>query len=311
MFVTLFAVTFSINSQDLDFDGKVFKIQSADPNSKGKFIDADGHTLGKDGTKIQLWDGNDEAHQNWKFVRFSYMGAKNIYFIVNMSSNAGEYNYLTPSTENIGKNGVEIGLSKKGQKPSDKSFNSRVNSFVRQVWKVTKNDDNTYRIEAALKYYEGVILDADGYTQGNNGGGVHLWEPLNNPNQGWNLIPLMKVKRYKIGDKHPDGGIVVSVDSEGTSGTMMWLDNEQKFSFDEAKAKAIEFGNGWRLPSKSQLKKYETNLHRKSTFQFTDFYYWTGELNKEGFAYYVRFSDGYAHYGPIGNKFNICLVKNF
>ena len=100
-------------------DKKIFKIQSADPNSKGKFLDADGLTLGQNATKIQLWDGNNEPHQNWMFVKFTYMGAKNLYHILNMSTKAGEYNYLSPSAENIGKNGAK-GMSE---------------TFFSQVWR--------------------------------------------------------------------------------------------------------------------------------------------------------------------------------
>ena len=130
MFVALFVVTIAVHAQSLN--GKTFKIQSAAPNSKGKVIDADGYTLGKNGTKIQLWDMNGASHQNWQF-QFAGRGANN-YYIISMSPRAGKFNFLEASGGHLANNGgiVQLWENNLGGK--------------NQLWKVTKNSDGNYRI---------------------------------------------------------------------------------------------------------------------------------------------------------------------
>lgn len=185
MFVALFVVTIAVHAQSLN--GKTFKIQSAAPNSKGKVIDADGYTLGKNGTKIQLWDMNGASHQNWQF-QFAGRGANN-YYIISMSPRAGKFNFLEASGGHLANNGgiVQLWENNLGGK--------------NQLWKVTKNSDGNYRIVTTEPNGKGASLDADGYTQGKNGGKVQLWQPLNNANQAWKLIPLESKKITITGPK--------------------------------------------------------------------------------------------------------------
>lgn len=293
MFVALFAVTVGANAQSLN--GKIFKIQSAAPGSKGKVIDADGYTLGKNGTKIQLWENNNATHQQWQF-QFAGRGANN-YYIISMSPRAGKINFLDASGGHLANNGGIVQLWKNNLGGKN------------QLWKVTKNSNGTYRIANTAVAAKGASLDADGYTQGKNGGKIQLWEALNNKNQEWNLISL--VKTYKVGEKLPNGAIVTSVKNDGTHGQAIWLDNTQKFNYMEAQAKVAKLGKGWSLPNQNELKEFQRNLHKKSTVKFTNFYYWASGRKNKDYADYVRFGDGYSHYGPVTNKFNICLIYNF
>lgn len=159
-------------------NGKTFVIQSAAPGSQGRVIDSDGYTLGKNGTKVQLWQddkAHDYMHQRWKFVA-SDKGS-DLYYILSMSKAAGKYNYLDASYADLGKNGGKIQLWEDNGGTDN------------QLWKVTRNSNGTYRIASAHPNAQGRCLDADGYTQGKNGGKVQLWQSLNNKNQEWNLIP--------------------------------------------------------------------------------------------------------------------------
>ncbi len=184
--VALFATTVLLNAQSLN--GKAFKIQSMAPNSKGKVIDADGTTLGKNGTKIQLWQSNNAQHQKWKF-QFAGRGANN-YYIISMSPRAGKHNFLDASGASLGKNGGIVQLWKNNYGGKN------------QLWKVTRNSNGSYRIASEQAMAKGASLDADGYTQGKNGGKVQLWQPLNNVNQAWKLIPIA-TKLKPIGPGEP------------------------------------------------------------------------------------------------------------
>jgi len=177
--VVLFATIVSINAQNLN--GKTYTIQSTGPVANGRVIDADGYTLGKNGTKVQLWDKNGVSHQNWKFV-FANKG-KNTYYIISSSSRAGTYKFLDASAIDIGKNGGAVQLWK------DNGYAKGSGAEANQLWIVTKNKNGTYRITSAHPKARGACLDADGYTQNKNGGKVQLWQRLNNKNQAWKLIP--------------------------------------------------------------------------------------------------------------------------
>lgn len=159
--------------------GKVFVIQSKAPNANGRVIDADGYTLGKNGTKIQLWDKNGVEHQSWKFIA-SGKGA-DLYYIVSMSSKAGAVKFLEISYADLGKNGGVVQLWEDNR-------NAAGDGEPNQLWKVTQNADGSYRIASAHPKSNGASLDADGYTQNKNGGKVQIWQALDNANQKWNLI---------------------------------------------------------------------------------------------------------------------------
>ena len=303
VFVALFTATISINAQSLN--GKTFVIQSMGPVANSRVLDADGYTLGKNGTKVQLWDKNGSVHQNWTF--HSANKGTNSYYIVSAAPRAGKHKFLDANAnDDLAKNGCGIQLWE------DNGYSSKGNpnkAVANQIWIVTKNRNGTYRISMATPIARGASLDADGYTQNKNGGKVQLWQRLNNKNQAWKLIS--SIKTYKVGDRHPDGGIVVKVNKKGTHGTMMWLDDSKKFSHNEAKSKVASLGKGWQLPAWQGLQETYRNLHKTGKIKFSGTYYWSSWRPSKEFAKYVRFTDGYTSDGPARNKFNICPTKRF
>lgn len=129
------------------------------------------------------------------------------------------------------------------------------------------------------------------------------------------IYPNTKVSNdvvYKIGDKHPDGGIVFEVNKDGKHGRMIQVITSEKFSHDEAKAKVTSLGTGWELPDWQFLQKIYRNVHKKQIVTFPDTYYWSSWRPSKEFAKYVRFhDDGFTYDGPARNKFGICPVKRF
>jgi hypothetical protein len=116
---------------------------------------------------------------------------------------------------------------------------------------------------------------------------------------------------FKIGDMHPDGGIVYEVTSDRKHGKMIKVIDDETFTHDEAKAKVVTMGSGWQLPVWTDLQKIYTGLHKTKIITFTGLYYWSSWRPSAEFAKYVRFSDGYTSDGPATNKFNICPTKSF
>ena len=144
-FVVVCTTAIALNAQSLN--GKNFFIQSMGLNADGRVIDADGYTLGKNGTKIQLWDKNGSAHQNWIFV-YANKG-KDVYQIVNGSPKAKAAKYLDADYGDLGKNGGKIQLYQNANSEN-------------QLWRVTKNADCSYRIQSVHPLAKGACLDADG-----------------------------------------------------------------------------------------------------------------------------------------------------
>ena len=225
VFAVLFAATITGYAQGLS--GKTFVIQSLGPGANARVIDADWNTLGKNGTKIQLWDKNGSENQNWNFV-YAHKG-KDVYQIVSSSPKAGIYKYLDANYDDLGKNGGKVQLYQDANSQN-------------QLWKVTKNTDDSYRIQSMHPKAKGACLDADGHTQNKNGGKVQMWQYLNNKNQAWKLISLDAVsntlkagKTLKAGQKLVstngkfmlllqafDGNLCVYKYNNGTQGGFVW-----------------------------------------------------------------------------------------
>ena len=160
-------------------DGRVFLIQSTAPGAAGRVLDADGRGLGRNGTTVQLWEPNGAPHQNWKFIPSDK--GENWYRIVSTSPRAGAVIYLDAAYHQLGTNGAGVALYGDNR-------NAAGMGEPNQYWVVTKNPDGSYRIASAHPRANGASLDADGYTQMNNGGKVQTWQWANNPNQKWLLI---------------------------------------------------------------------------------------------------------------------------
>ncbi len=175
---TLFSINFFLPAQDLD--GNVFIIQSKGTNAEGRVIEADYNDLGKTGSKVQLWDMKASSHQTWKF-EVTGDGVNRYYYIVNQSPKAGKYKYLEAAWTTLGQDGGRVQLWE---------FNgaSNLKYGANQIWQVTKNNDGSYSIISAHPKSEGKVLEAESFTQQNNGGKVHLYFNVNTPNQTWNLL---------------------------------------------------------------------------------------------------------------------------
>jgi hypothetical protein len=71
-------------------------------------------------------------------------------------------------------------------------------------------------------------------------------------------------------------------------------DFEEKFMFsDEAKKAVCELGNGWRLPTITELEQIYNNLHKIGIGNFTGAY-WSSTENQGTFPWYFNFYHGKA-----------------
>ena len=79
-----------------------------------------------------------------------------------------------------------------------------------------------------------------------------------------------------------------------------------QMTWDEAKRACSELGNGWRLPTKEELKEIYTQLHKKGRGKFKDAGYWSGtEMDMDDGAYHVTFlTNGYANGASKGEVFD-------
>lgn len=75
-------------------------------DSEVGYLDADAHTLGKRGTKIQLWTKNDTEHQKWQFNKV--LDEK--YHIICASPETEGIKYLNAHGPDVGENGGRLQL---------------------------------------------------------------------------------------------------------------------------------------------------------------------------------------------------------
>lgn len=160
-------------------DNKVFVIQSEGVKSAGRVIEADYTSVGKNGAKVHLWDMQYTPHQTWKFE--ALIGGINLYYIINQSPKAGKYKYLEAAWTTLDLDGGKVQLWE---------FNDGVNGrySAHQVWQVLQNSDGSYSILSAHPKSNGKALEADSFTQQNNGGKIHLYFDIKNQSQVWNLL---------------------------------------------------------------------------------------------------------------------------
>lgn len=177
LLLSILLVNYSLVAQNLD--NKVFVIQSKGTKAKGRVIEADYNNLGKNGAKIHLWDMQGTTHQTWKFE--ALIDGVNLYYIINQSPKAGKYKYLEAAWTTLGLDGGKIQLWE---------FNDGVNKRygANQVWQVFKNNNGSYSILSAHPRSIGKALEADSFTQQNNGGKIHLYFDVKNQNQVWSLL---------------------------------------------------------------------------------------------------------------------------
>ncbi len=85
---------------------------------------------------------------------------------------------------------------------------------------------------------------------------------------------------YKIGDMHPCGGIVFSVNATGDKGYVVATQDVGRFAFAEA-AQAVKsaLGDGWIMPNKDQLNEIYLNVHKKGLGDFKPEMYRSGQAS--------------------------------
>jgi len=174
-------------SQADPLDGKVFRIKSISEKANGRCLDADANTLGKNGTKIQLWDCHSGGgpNQDWKFERVG----DDTYLIKSQVSKT-KVVALDADWPTLGENGSKVQLW---------TTHGRAN----QQWIVKKNPNGTYRISSAEPKAKKMSLDADSHDL-MNGTKVQLWSQNGNPVQQWALIeskngkPVNKIKNVSV-----------------------------------------------------------------------------------------------------------------
>ncbi len=284
-----------------DLNGKEFLIASAAPKAEGRVLDTDGYTLGKNGTKVQLWqqDGDhDYMHQKWKFIKDP---DADTYHILSMSDATRGVIYLDADSYSFTKNGGKVQLWDRNDADNN------------QAWKVTKNSNGTYRITSAAPKAGNRCLDADSYTFNRNGGKVLLWAPHGGPNQQWNLIPVEEKTVYKPGDSHPCGGIVVSVEEGGEAGLITAYKDLGKYSYADAISVSRDLpGGGWAMPLKRHLNTMYENLHKKGLGNFKNEIYRSGEASTyPSYPWSQNFANGKQE-GNALNNLTLCRpVKAF
>ncbi|MEM1323928.1 MAG: RICIN domain-containing protein [Bacteroidota bacterium] len=171
-------------------DGKTFRIKAVSEKANGRCLDADAGSVGKNGTKIQLWDchGGGGPNQDWMFEKVG----DDTYLI---KSKVGPTNVVALDADGYtyNKNGGKVQLWKTHGGPN-------------QQWIVKQNSNGTYRISSAAPQAGGRSLDADSHN-GMNGTKVQLWSPNGNPVQQWALIesnngrPVKRITNVAQGKK--------------------------------------------------------------------------------------------------------------
>ncbi|MFF4132254.1 RICIN domain-containing protein [Streptomyces mirabilis] len=127
----------------------------------GRCVDADLNTIGTNGTKVQLWDCNHSAQQNWILY-----GDGTI-----RSSKNGKC--LDADLNTIGSNGTKVQLW-------------TCNGKSQQKWSITGGTTSaTHRIVSRYSYR---CVDADLNTIGSNGTKVQLWDCNSQPQQNWRTL---------------------------------------------------------------------------------------------------------------------------
>lgn len=71
-------------------------------------------------------------------------------------------------------------------------------------------------------------------------------------------------------------------------------DFEEQMNWQQAKSTCNDLGNGWRLPTKSELELMCGELHQRGIGNFQDDYYWSSSEEESSKAWTFAFYDGHA-----------------
>ncbi|MBK7099216.1 MAG: hypothetical protein IPH58_13840 [Sphingobacteriales bacterium] len=117
-------------------------------------------------------------------------------------------------------------------------------------------------------------------------------------------------QKYKIGDTHPCGGIVFSVDATGTKGFIAASKDAGHLTYAEAVAPNA-MGQGWKLPNNKLLKEMYTNLAKKKLGGFKPELYRSSESGYASYPWALHFGTGKEETSALNNKTLCRAVKEF
>jgi len=118
----------------------------------------------------------------------------------------------------------------------------------------------------------------------------------------------VQAQTYKIGDTHPCGGIVFTVDASGQKGFVAYTEDLGKYNFaDAGKVITEKLGAGWTMPNKDQLNQMYVNLHKAGLGNFKPETYRTGQ--ESGYPMYP-WAQNFANGKQEGNgRFNLTRIR--
>lgn len=117
----------------------------------------------------------------------------------------------------------------------------------------------------------------------------------------------VEAQTYKVGDKHPGGGIVASVDATGTKGLAVEDKDSGPFTPPDAIAAAKAKGGGWGMPYIGDLRSVYQNLHQKGMGGFQDKLYQSVDASSAQYRKGINFANGKEETGIAQN--NSTLVR--
>ena len=126
------------------------------------------------------------------------------------------------------------------------------------------------------------------------------------------VMATAKAQTYKIGDKHPDGGIVAIVDAAGTSGLIVDEKDSGTYTPPEAIAASKAKGPGWGVPYLKDLRLVYQNLHKQGKGNFKPALYQAVDASSAQYRRGLHFNDGKEETGIAqNNKTLVRFVKSF
>ena len=126
------------------------------------------------------------------------------------------------------------------------------------------------------------------------------------------LLSTAKAQTYKVGDIHPDGGIIAIVDAVGTSGVVVDEKDSGPYTPAEAVAAARAKGAGWGVPYLKDLRLVYQNLHKQGLGGFQPALYQTVDDSSGQYRRGLHFNDGKEETGIAqNNKTLVRFVRGF
>ena len=116
--------------------------------------------------------------------------------------------------------------------------------------------------------------------------------------------------KLKVGDRHPDGGIIVSIDAGNKKGLVCMEKDLGKFTYADAITACKNLGDGWAFPSITQLESIYQNLYLKGIGGFEKAKY--RSATSSGYPHYpwaMNFATGKREGDGLNNKTNVRPVR--